>query len=245
MSQTFLEDIPEFLEIQRNSFLRILDQGLIQALEKINPISPTSQCDIGLLFYPKDYVLVLPENTVTESFLQGKTYGCKIYVPAIIYKSKKVKNTKLSKKEGWSDSLWSKGPRTSRGPLDQRQEGPLDMHSIKQGVNSVSSSFFGRENTGEKNKRIREVFLTLQNSQKSLQKKPSLNNLIVKDIRNIPQTILQKNLHFFKEFLLNKKNALWLVQRTRQKTQENLKFSGKKNPTLKGMTSGRTSFGPI
>ena len=97
MSQTFLEDIPEFLEIQRNSFLRILDTGLIQAFEKINPILPTFQCKYGLLFYPKDYVLVLPENTITEAFLQGKTYGCKIYVPAVIYEGEKSTSVSKSK----------------------------------------------------------------------------------------------------------------------------------------------------
>lgn len=99
MSQTFLEDIPEFLEIQRDSFLRILDTGLIEAFEKINPISPTSQCKYGLLFYPKEYVLILPENTITEAFLQGKTYGCKIYVPAIIYD---IENSSNSQKTRFS-----------------------------------------------------------------------------------------------------------------------------------------------
>ena len=98
MTQTFLEDIPEFLEIQRNSFLRILETDLITALEKINPISTTSGSEYGLLFYPKNYLLVLPENTITEAFLQGKTYGCKIYVPAILYETKKKKISDLKNK---------------------------------------------------------------------------------------------------------------------------------------------------
>lgn len=73
--------VPELVEIQRRSFSQFLEKGIVNEFSKINPIrSQTSELE--LVFYPENYVLVLPEQTVARALVQGKTYSCKLYVPA-------------------------------------------------------------------------------------------------------------------------------------------------------------------
>src|SRR4051794_39647833 len=73
--------VPDFVEIQRRSFSRFLEKGIIEEFSKINPIrSEISKFE--LTFYPENYLIIAPEYTVTEAVLQGKTYSCKLYLPA-------------------------------------------------------------------------------------------------------------------------------------------------------------------
>ena len=72
--------IPDFVEIQRQSFLNLLDTGLIKELNKRNPITNTTQ-NLELIFYPEYYKLNPPEWTPKEAILKSKTYACRLYVP--------------------------------------------------------------------------------------------------------------------------------------------------------------------
>ena len=58
--------IPDFVEIQRNSFLDLLDKGLIQELYKRNPITNVKQ-NLELIFYPEYYKLNPPDWTPKEA----------------------------------------------------------------------------------------------------------------------------------------------------------------------------------
>ena len=72
--------IPDFVEIQRKSFLHLLDKGLIQELYKRNPITNVKQ-NLELIFYPEYYKLNPPDWTPKEAILKSKTYACRLYVP--------------------------------------------------------------------------------------------------------------------------------------------------------------------
>ena len=75
--------VPDFVEIQRRSFSQFLEKGIAEELSKINPIR-SDILKATLTFYPEKYLLILPDYTVTEAVLQGKTYSCKLYLPAIL-----------------------------------------------------------------------------------------------------------------------------------------------------------------
>ncbi|BDA51866.1 probable DNA-directed RNA polymerase subunit beta (chloroplast) [Coccomyxa sp. Obi] len=76
--------VPDFVEIQRRSFSRFLEKGIVEEFSKINPIrSEISKFE--LTFYPESYLIIAPEYTVTEAVLQGKTYSCKLYLPAKLF----------------------------------------------------------------------------------------------------------------------------------------------------------------
>ena len=75
--------VPDFVEIQRRSFSQFLEKGIAKELSKINPIR-SDILKATLTFYPEKYLLILPDYTITEAVLQGKTYSCKLYLPAIL-----------------------------------------------------------------------------------------------------------------------------------------------------------------
>ena len=72
--------IPDFVEIQQDSFSTFLNQGLLKELSKINPIID-KKSSLELLFYPTYYKLTRPTCTPTEAILRLKTYVSKLYVP--------------------------------------------------------------------------------------------------------------------------------------------------------------------
>lgn len=73
--------IRDFSEIQRKSFCEFLENGLIHELANMNPIK-NSNTGFEVRFFPEKYKLTTPNWTVRESILKGKTYACRIYVPA-------------------------------------------------------------------------------------------------------------------------------------------------------------------
>jgi DNA-directed RNA polymerase beta subunit len=80
--------IADFLEIQRKSFFYLLEKGFIIELSKRNPITnPTGELE--LFFYPEYYQLYPPDWTAKEAILKGKTYACRLYVPAQLIKKQK------------------------------------------------------------------------------------------------------------------------------------------------------------
>ena len=75
--------VPDFVEIQRRSFSRFLEKGIVEEFSKINPIR-SDVSKLKLTLYVNKYLLVLPDYNVTEAVLQGKTYSGKLYLPAML-----------------------------------------------------------------------------------------------------------------------------------------------------------------
>ena len=80
--------IPDFVEIQQDSFSTFLNQGLLKELSKINPIIDKTY-NLELLFYPKYYKLTHPTCTPTTAILRLKTYVSKLYVPVQLINKRK------------------------------------------------------------------------------------------------------------------------------------------------------------
>jgi DNA-directed RNA polymerase subunit beta len=73
--------IPNFVEIQRKSFIFFLKKGLVSEFEKRNPIK-IAKNSFELVFYPKYYQLNPPDYNPKEAVLKSKTYACRLYIPA-------------------------------------------------------------------------------------------------------------------------------------------------------------------
>ncbi len=72
--------LPDFIEIQRNSFCELLEKGLIEEFSKRNPINNVKK-DIELYFYPEYYKLTIPEFNPRQAILNSKSYTSKLYMP--------------------------------------------------------------------------------------------------------------------------------------------------------------------
>ena len=72
--------LPDFIEIQRNSFRELLDKGLIEEFSKRNPINNVKK-DLELYFYPEYYKLTVPEFNPKQAILNSKSYTSKLYMP--------------------------------------------------------------------------------------------------------------------------------------------------------------------
>ncbi len=83
---------PYFVEMQRKSFLNLLNNGLIYELSKRNPISDPYK-KFQFIFYPQYYQLSSPEYTPKQAIFKAKTYASKLYVPLQLtnYKTKQLK----------------------------------------------------------------------------------------------------------------------------------------------------------
>ena len=78
--------LPNFLEIQKESFQTFLNKGLIQELKKFKirvPFKGKNQNGLGiqLLFYPELYRLLEPKLTVKQAIYARKTYNSDLYIP--------------------------------------------------------------------------------------------------------------------------------------------------------------------
>ena len=72
--------IPDFLNLQRESFYSFLDKGLIDEFQKKNPILIKKK-KIKIIFCPKFYQIKIPLNNIEFCISQSKTYGGKLYIP--------------------------------------------------------------------------------------------------------------------------------------------------------------------
>jgi len=94
-SLTLSHIFPDFVEIQRKSFLDLLDKGLINELYKRNPITSTYVKEASeLRFYPEYYKLNPPDWTPKECILKSKSYACRLYIPIHLI-NKTTKESKL------------------------------------------------------------------------------------------------------------------------------------------------------
>jgi DNA-directed RNA polymerase beta subunit len=75
--------LPDFLEIQRQSFFKLLEKGLIDEFSKRNPITSKKK-DVEVYFYPEHYKLTLPNYSPRQAILRGKSYTSKLYMPVQI-----------------------------------------------------------------------------------------------------------------------------------------------------------------
>ncbi len=84
--------LPDFIEIQRNSFRQLLEYGLIEEFSKRNPINNVKK-DLELYFYPEYYKLTIPEFNPKKAILNSKSYTSKLYMPVQL----SDKNSKIIK----------------------------------------------------------------------------------------------------------------------------------------------------
>jgi DNA-directed RNA polymerase subunit beta len=76
-SRYFLSD---FVEIQRQSFFELLENGIIAEFSKRNPITSLKK-DVEIYFYPEYYKLTMPEFNPRQAILRCKSYTSKLYMP--------------------------------------------------------------------------------------------------------------------------------------------------------------------
>ena len=84
-SLLFNLEIPDLMDIQRNSFNSFIEYGFTNVFEKNNPLlfsNATQQIQIH--FFPKWLQFRKPEYSVHQAIRLGKTYGSSIYVPVIL-----------------------------------------------------------------------------------------------------------------------------------------------------------------
>lgn len=71
---------PDFLEIQRVSFLSFLETGLIDEIRRRNPITSSAK-EYQIFFYPEAYQLESPEFNAKDSIVYGKSYASRLFLP--------------------------------------------------------------------------------------------------------------------------------------------------------------------
>ena len=77
--------IPDLVALQYGSFQKFLIQGITESLTAISPIT----CMYGvnkltITFFPDKLQFRTPDENEQNSIFSGKTYGCSVYVPALI-----------------------------------------------------------------------------------------------------------------------------------------------------------------
>ena len=70
----------DFLNIQRSSFLKLLERGVIDEFQKKNPILVRKK-KIKIIFFPKFYQLTVPKWSSNQAILKAKTYASLLYIP--------------------------------------------------------------------------------------------------------------------------------------------------------------------
>jgi DNA-directed RNA polymerase subunit beta len=71
---------PDFLEIQRSSFLQFLETGLVNEINRRNPITSSAR-DYQIFFYPEAYQLEAPEFSAKDAIVYGKSYASRLFLP--------------------------------------------------------------------------------------------------------------------------------------------------------------------
>ena len=115
--------VPDFVDIQRKSFFHLLEKGILEEFSKINPIvSNISQ--LKLTFYPEKYLLILPDFSLSEAIVQGKTYSCKLYVPVVLggHKAQTSSSVYPVIEEGDDNLRDNVAPSFSKGPAKYQEK---------------------------------------------------------------------------------------------------------------------------
>jgi DNA-directed RNA polymerase beta subunit len=69
------------MELQRNSFCRLLADGITEEFAKITPLCIENK-SFKIILYPEKYQLLLPENSVRDCIFGLKSYVSKLYILA-------------------------------------------------------------------------------------------------------------------------------------------------------------------
>ena len=80
--------LPDFVEIQRQSFWNFLEKGILYEFSLRNPITSHSR-DIEIFFYPEYYQLTQPKYTIQQAIFQQKSWISKFYIPVQLTDRKK------------------------------------------------------------------------------------------------------------------------------------------------------------
>lgn len=72
--------LPDFLEIQRQGFFYLLEKGIVEEIQKRNPITNTEN-QIEIFFYPEYYRFTKPLYSIEQALFFKKSYVSKFYVP--------------------------------------------------------------------------------------------------------------------------------------------------------------------
>nr|YP_003795481.1 beta subunit of RNA polymerase [Floydiella terrestris]ACZ58466.1 beta subunit of RNA polymerase [Floydiella terrestris] len=82
---------PDFVSLQRKSFFRFLEKGLVEEFSKRSPITNISK-GLKLCFYPEFYKLVPPKWNPNKAILYDRTYSAKLFVPVQLtsFKTKEI-----------------------------------------------------------------------------------------------------------------------------------------------------------
>jgi DNA-directed RNA polymerase subunit beta len=72
--------LPDFVDMQRQSFLNFLEKGIIEEFAKRNPITNIHK-NIEIFFYPEYYRLIKPSYTIQQAVFYQKSYISKLYIP--------------------------------------------------------------------------------------------------------------------------------------------------------------------
>jgi DNA-directed RNA polymerase subunit beta len=82
--------LPDFIELQRQSYFDFLKNGIIEELQKRNPITNVDKT-IEICFYPEYYKLTKPVYNIRETIFLHKSYISRLYVPVQLIDKKKKK----------------------------------------------------------------------------------------------------------------------------------------------------------
>ena len=82
--------LPDFIELQRQSYLNFLTKGVAEEFYKRNPITSKDK-QIEIFFYPEHYKLTKPNLSLKTAIHLQKSYVSKLYVPVQLTDKKKKK----------------------------------------------------------------------------------------------------------------------------------------------------------
>jgi DNA-directed RNA polymerase subunit beta len=80
--------LPDFLEIQRQGFFYLLEKGILEEIQKRNPITNFEK-QIEIFFYPEYYRFTKPLYSIEQALFFKKSYVAKFYVPVQLTDRKK------------------------------------------------------------------------------------------------------------------------------------------------------------
>ena len=72
--------LPDLLEIQRQGFFYLLEKGIVEEIQKRNPITNVEK-QIEIFFYPEYYRFTKPLYSIEQAIFFKKSYVSKFYVP--------------------------------------------------------------------------------------------------------------------------------------------------------------------
>lgn len=82
--------LPDFIDLQRESYFSFLKKGIAEEFYKRNPITNVEK-DIEIFFYPEHYKLTKPTYSIKQAIFLQKSYVSKLYIPVQLTLKKQKK----------------------------------------------------------------------------------------------------------------------------------------------------------